>query len=148
MYLVWRSYSCRLFDLFNSNNYVYYSAVPIVRLTDGGAPNQGRVEINVAGVWGTVCDDWWDINDAHVVCRMLNLSAATAAPSRAAFGEGRGPIWLDNLHCTGNENSLLDCSHYGLGSHDCRHTEDAGVVCGSAVTGSKQDIVCVMPVFH
>ena len=97
------------------------------------------MEINVAGVWGTICDDGWDINDAHVVCRMLNLSAATAAPIYAAFGEGRGPIWLDNLYCTGNENSLLDCSHNGLGSHNCRHVEDAGVVCGSAVTGCKQN---------
>ena len=109
----------------------------MVRLADGGIPNQGRVEINVGGVWGTVCDDGWDINDAQVVCRMLNLSAATAAPRYAAFGEGRGPIWLDDLGCTGTENSLINCSHYGLGSHNCRHHEDAGVVCGSSFTGSK-----------
>ena len=145
MYLVWRSHSCRFFDLFNSNNNVYYSAAPIVRLADGGAPNQGRVEINVGGVWGTVCSNGWDINDAQVVCRMLNLSAATAAPRYAAFGEGRGPIWLAYVQCTGNENSLLDCTHNGLGNNYCGHYYDAGVVCGSAVTG-KQDIVCVMPV--
>ena len=93
------------------------------------------MEINVGGVWGTVCDRWWDINDAQVVCRMLNLSAATAAPKRAAFGEGRGPIWLSRLTCKGNEASLLDCSHYGLGNHYCRHYYDASVVCGSPVIG-------------
>ena len=113
------------------------SSAPIVRLADGGAPNQGRVEINVGGVWGTVCDDSWDINDAQVVCRMLNLSAATAAPHSAEFGEGRGRIWLDDLQCTGNESSLLNCSHYGLGNHDCGHGEDASVVCGALVIGSK-----------
>ena len=122
----------------------FCSSAPIFRLADGGAPKQGRVEINVGGVWGTVCDDWWDINDAQVVCRMLNLSSATAAPRDAAFGEGRGPIWLDDVRCTGNETSLMSCPHNGLGSHDCGHYEDAGVVCGSAATGSKQSIVRVV----
>ena len=107
------------------------------------------MEINVGGVWGTVCGDYsWDINDAQVVCRMLNLSAATAAPRYAAFGEGRGPSWLGYVQCTGNENALLDCPHDGLGNHYCGQYRGAGVVCGSAVTGSKQIIVCVMPVCY
>ena len=117
-------------------------------MADGGAPNQGRVEINVGGVWGTVCDYGWDINDAQVVCRMLNLSAATAATRYAAFGEGRGPSWLRYVRCTGNENSLLNCPHDGLGHRYCGHYRGAGAVCGSAVTGSKQNIVCVMSVCY
>ncbi|KAK7482045.1 hypothetical protein BaRGS_00026737, partial [Batillaria attramentaria] len=40
-----------------------------------------------------------------------------------------GRILLDNLGCTGNEESLLECNHNGIGNHDCGHHEDVGVQC-------------------
>ena len=46
------------------------------------------------------------------------------------FGSGIGPIWLDNLQCTGSENSLYDCSANDAGDHNCNHYEDAGAKCG------------------
>ena len=64
------------------------------------------------------------------MCRMLNLSAPIAAPMYAAFGEGRGPVWLTSLQCIGNEKSLLDCSHRGLGVGYSSHNRDVSVVCG------------------
>ena len=42
-----------------------------VRLADGIIDNEGRVEVCVNGVWGTVCDQGWDKTDAHVVCQQL-----------------------------------------------------------------------------
>lgn len=45
------------------------------------------------------------------------------------FGEGVGPIHLDNLRCTGNETSLGQCRHNGVGDHNCEHDEDAAVSC-------------------
>ena len=54
------------------------------------------MEINHDGVWGTVCDDSWDINDAVVVCRELLLGIAREAVSYGRLGRGKDsqPIWL------------------------------------------------------
>ena len=40
-----------------------------VRLIGGSYPWEGRVEIYLSGVWGTVTDSQWTSEDAQVVCR-------------------------------------------------------------------------------
>ena len=47
----------------------------------------------------------------------------------AAYGQGTGPIWLDNVECIGNEARLADCPANAIGSHNCIHFEDASVRC-------------------
>ncbi|KAB1254389.1 Antigen WC1.1 [Camelus dromedarius] len=100
-----------------------------LRLADGGGRCAGRVEILHQGSWGTICDDGWDLTDAHVVCRQLGCGQAVDASPLARFGAGSGPIWLDELNCTGKEPHVWRCPSRGWGRHDCRHKEDAGVVC-------------------
>ena len=47
----------------------------------------------------------------------------------AYFGQGVGSIALNNVHCNGNESTLLNCSHNGLFVHNCDHSKDASVQC-------------------
>ncbi|ROI79010.1 Galectin-3-binding protein A, partial [Anabarilius grahami] len=106
----------------------------------GGLPSSGRVEIYHDGQWGTVCDDGWDLAEALVVCRQMGFSGAISAQSGGHYGEGSGPIWLDEVKCKGSESSLSDCSFEGWAGTDCTHKEDAGVVCeaGKNITINRQ----------
>ncbi|XP_023189205.1 uromodulin-like [Xiphophorus maculatus] len=100
-----------------------------LRLANGGSHCSGRVEIFHDRQWGTVCDDIWDNINAQVVCRQVGCGRVISATSSAHFGQGTGPIWLDNVRCAGNELQLSECQHQGFGNHNCNHGEDAGVVC-------------------
>uniref|UniRef100_A0A8C2CR00 SRCR domain-containing protein n=1 Tax=Cyprinus carpio TaxID=7962 RepID=A0A8C2CR00_CYPCA len=116
--------------------------LPDIRLVSGSDSCCGRVEIRYNGQWGTVCDDDWDMNDAAVVCRQLQCGSAISAPQSAAFGQGSGSIWLDDIKCSGSEGALTQCSHKGLGKNDCNHGEDAGVVCSDPRLVNGSDSCC------
>ena len=105
-----------------------------VRLTGGETANEGRVEVYYQGVWGAVCNQYWDMNDANVVCRSLGLPAASYVFSNTyMFGGGRKRSWMTRLRCSGTESSLADCSHAGWGntySWCSYYYYHAAVVCG------------------
>ena len=102
----------------------------LLRLIGGSSYNEGRVEVYYNGQWGTVCDDGWDDTDAGVVCRQLGFGSSGTAIGSAGFGQGSGPIWLNNIICIGNESTLAICGHAGINiSRTCNHLNDAGVRC-------------------
>ncbi|XP_048590445.1 deleted in malignant brain tumors 1 protein isoform X2 [Nematostella vectensis] len=108
------------------------ATVTNVRLTVGynsSSTHYGTVEVLHNGSWGGICDDSWDINDAHVICRQLGYLWALSAPCCSIFGLGPNPIVLDDVNCHGNENDISECDHRPWGQHDCNMWQFAGVIC-------------------
>ncbi|XP_075770476.1 scavenger receptor cysteine-rich domain-containing protein DMBT1-like [Pelodiscus sinensis] len=106
------------------------SAPSDVRLVGGPHGCAGRVEVLVAGRWGTVCDDGWDEKDVAVVCRQLGCGQAVESLSSSVFGPGSEsqPVLLTDVQCQGTEAALGTCTYTDAGHH-CEHDEDAGVRC-------------------
>lgn len=103
-----------------------------MRLVGTSYNNKGRLEIyHPSYGWSTVCDDAWDINDGHVVCRQLGYSGANAVHGSAHYGQGSGYYVDMNPHCSGSESSIWNCNtgrgHWVTGS--CSHSEDVSVDC-------------------
>ena len=89
-----------------------YNLIPdLIRLAGGDNELSGRMEVNHAGVRGTVCDDKLGVEGATVICRELGL-AHTDARAADQFGPSEGNTWLDDVVCTGTENLLSDCEHF------------------------------------
>jgi hypothetical protein len=108
-----------------------------IRLADGEDSSSGRVEVRHKGVWGTVCDDHFEQNDAKVICKMLGYDSVSNV-ARVYNGttdyRGSGPVWIRFLageSCDGTEDSIEDCKTSDLWEHDhhCSHAEDVAVTC-------------------
>ena len=67
----------------------------------------------------------------HIIFKICVIDFEGSIPVRnAGFGAWNGSIFLDQLLCTGDEASLLNClAGEQLASHNCDHSEDAGVIC-------------------
>ncbi|XP_031557722.1 deleted in malignant brain tumors 1 protein-like [Actinia tenebrosa] len=105
-----------------------------VRVQNTNTLNMGRVEVSMNGTWGKVAySSGWTVQSANVVCRMLGLPNATAAPdlSMVYYKRPSGYTWIQIDGCKKNETSLFDCSFLVLGrsSYYNKHG-DAGVICG------------------
>jgi len=103
------------------------TSVTPVRLV-GGSSSRGRLEVLHDGIWGTVCEDFFTAAAANVVCNMLGLGSGTKIDSSNYTGN-HGPVWLDDVRCSGTETDIAECSHRGWGVHNCEHHEVVAVSC-------------------
>ncbi|CAI9722756.1 serine protease svh-1-like isoform X3 [Octopus vulgaris] len=99
-----------------------------VKLVNGTNPSNGRIQITINNITGTICDDNFDNIDAIVVCRQLGYKSGIALPG-GTYGKGNGIIWYDEINCFGDEDSIEFCEGNPKGEHDCDHTEDVGIQC-------------------
>ena len=75
-----------------------------------------------------MCNDHFDDIDAQVACQMMGFTGGEYLPR--GFGDGTGPIFLDDVECDGTERDLLECDRNEWGEHNCAHYEDVGIRCG------------------
>ena len=104
----------------------------------GGASlshQEGRLEIYHSGEWGTVCDDYFQLQEAEVACKQMGFTGAEELV-RGWWWTSSKPIWLDDVDCDGTETSLSQCSNRGWGVHNCDHSEDVRMRCTEATTAA------------
>ncbi|KAK4314821.1 hypothetical protein Pmani_013927 [Petrolisthes manimaculis] len=100
----------------------------------------GRIEVRYMGIWGSVCDDDFGLQEGHVLCRMLGWSKASQVYKNNTFGAGSGPIWLDDVRCLGYETTITDCQHEPWGHSNCDHTEHVGIRCSDVDDDGVVDV--------
>ena len=55
------------------------------------------------------------------------------------FGQGSGPVFLDEVQCNGEESQLAECSHAGFTDHICgqdvssQHSFDVAIKCNGII---------------
>ena len=70
------------------------------------------------------------ILNTHVYCYLMFYEFVGSVVLTSGYSDGSGPIFLDQLDCSGSEESLLDCpSGRPVGLHQCDHTMDVGIRC-------------------
>ena len=69
---------------------------------------------------------------ALLLSHHVSLPLGATAQRLSRYGQGTGPILLDQVRCNGNESSIFNCPQNPIGQHDCDHYEDAGVTCSAS----------------
>ena len=130
-----------------------------IRVVDGIIEQEGRVEVCIDSVWGSVCDERWDKTDAHVVCRQMGhpelgityhiyyyclrtvLFSEPIVFTGSYFGDGKYPIVYSNLKCGGWENDITDCGKDNYLDFSCSRNNVAGLLCGYGKSKSMRSPV-------
>lgn len=83
---------------------------PQLKLSYGNRLNEGHVEVNVRGTWGSLCAGNLTEAEARVICRLRGYRDGVALHG-GSFGQNfpAGYSTMDYIKCNGDEQRLLDC---------------------------------------
>jgi len=90
-----------------------------------GGDHSSEGDIFIDGL--PVCDDSWGLREGTVACRQLGFPGVSEVTVGSDHKTQATNYSMDDVHCLGNETSLLDCHHKK--SNNCGKSEAAGVVC-------------------
>ncbi|CAI8045096.1 Deleted in malignant brain tumors 1 protein [Geodia barretti] len=109
-----------------------------VRLSNGTRPNEGTVEIFYQNRWGTICDIFWTLQDANVVCRQLGYDGAYNATHSSYYGDSGLTTVMAYTDCFGQESQLANCTGFRYSPYIpqwyCDDSTIAGVMCIGEIT--------------
>ncbi len=139
MYSLWRKIHTVLIAALNStreNNRIPCANNDIQIVQNNNVQSdmyiEGRVELCLNGVWGTVCkDSHFDSIDAGVLCNQLGGYVRETAKI-VSGSVGVGPIFVDRLDCSMEDQTLSDCqlsSPLGVVNRLCDHSMDVSLRC-------------------
>ncbi|KAL5253613.1 hypothetical protein ACHWQZ_G013415 [Mnemiopsis leidyi] len=87
---------------------------------------------------GTVCDDSFSENSANAICREMGYSGSLSWVSGSSYSYGENQtnldITLDDVQCS--DDDWNSCSYST--SHNCGHSEDVFLTCGSEEEGEEE----------
>ncbi|RVE70199.1 hypothetical protein OJAV_G00062070 [Oryzias javanicus] len=83
-----------------------------VILRGGENPCEGYVEIYYNNTAGYVGDKHWDTSAEKVVCRATQCGTPNSTATKNVARLMNRTVWLNELQCSGNENTLWDCRGY------------------------------------
>ena len=96
-------------------------------------PGMIQMPLWFVGSWDTlkqVCNNHVNVGINYLSILLPSDDCIDAqAVSFAAYGQGTGPILLDDVACTGTETRLIECRGSPITTHNCVHAEDASVRC-------------------
>ena len=129
-----------------------------VRLVNGSTEQEGRIEVCVNGVWGSICDQGWDTDDGDVVCQQLGYTrqgpiiinpnyyyyyyclyqTEPTIFNNSYYGDGNYPIVYSNINCRGWENAITDCNKDNYLEYTCPSGHVAGLRCNGVPSANQQ----------
>ncbi|XP_071331666.1 scavenger receptor cysteine-rich type 1 protein M160 isoform X2 [Trachinotus anak] len=102
-------------------------------LSGGSHPCEGYVEIYHDNLWGYVGDKYWNKDTEKVVCRSIHCGIPVESSTEEVARPENSTVWLNELHCKGDEENLWDCSWPGWGVSVYRKPSVKKITCSNEI---------------